>query len=77
MWLWGHSHITMLVYVNNNPVEIDVVDITLLDLMLRLQIPTKGVGVGVNNKLIRAAEWPLRILKDGDRLTVISASYGG
>ncbi|MDE6397364.1 MAG: MoaD/ThiS family protein [Muribaculaceae bacterium] len=37
----------------------------------------KGVGAAVNDIFVRQADWEKRILKEGDRIVFISASYGG
>ncbi|MCX2453501.1 sulfur carrier protein ThiS [Pedobacter sp. PLR] len=42
-----------------------------------LQIPVQGIAVAINQTIISKAEWPERLLRDGDRLTVIKATQGG
>lgn len=67
----------MLIFINNNPQKIDRDSCSIKDLLLSLDIPDKGVGVGVNNKLIKAKDWNAYSLNDGDRVTIIKATYGG
>lgn len=42
-----------------------------------LQIPVQGIAVAINQTIISKTDWPLRLLQDGDRLTVIKATQGG
>ncbi|WP_316752326.1 sulfur carrier protein ThiS [Pedobacter gandavensis] len=42
-----------------------------------LQIPVQGIAVAINQTIISKTEWPERLLRDGDRLTIIKATQGG
>lgn len=42
-----------------------------------LKIPAQGIAVAINQTIISKAEWPKRLLQDGDRLTLIKATQGG
>ena len=80
MWIWSHSHLKnniMLVYVNNEAVTIDDNENSVSDLLRLLNKGTKGLGVGINNKLVKAKDWDSTRLRQYDRVTLISASYGG
>lgn len=59
--------------LKNIPMEIDTIG-KLLDY---LNITRQGTGVGLNNTLVKASAWDLTHLKDEDRITIISATYGG
>lgn len=67
----------MRVYINSSsreiPKEIDTVS-KLLDYM---KVSKTGTGVGVNNRLVPSRDWDFQRLEEDDRITVITAAYGG
>ena len=67
----------MNIFVNNQPVAIDDSRSSISDLISFLELPDKGVAIGVNNKIVKAKDWTAFSLKEGDRVTVIKATYGG
>ena len=67
----------MNIFVNNEPVTIDDSRSSISDLISYLELPDKGVAIGVNNKIVKAKDWTAFSLKEGDRVTVIKATYGG
>lgn len=67
----------MNIFVNNIPEEIDDSKSSLKDLLIKLDLPDTGIGIGVNNKLIKAKDWDNFTLNQGDRVTIIRATYGG
>lgn len=67
----------MNIFVNNDPVTIDDSRSSISDLISFLELPDKGVAIGVNNKIVKAKDWTAFSLKEGDRVTVIKATYGG
>ncbi len=66
----------MKIQVNNKEVEI-FLDSTLVQLTEQLQLPTQGVAIAVNNKMIPRTEWELFTLHENDRLVIIKAACGG
>lgn len=66
----------MKIQVNNKEVEI-FPDSTLVQLTEQLQLPTQGVAIAVNNKMIPRTEWELFTLHENDRLVIIKAACGG
>ena len=40
-------------------------------------LPTSGIAVAVNNRMIPRTEWDAFILNDGDSILIIKAVYGG
>lgn len=67
----------MIVYLNSEikeiPEEVDTVG-KLLDFF---RIARTGTGVGINNRLVMAKDWDATRICPNDRLTVISATFGG
>lgn len=37
----------------------------------------RGVAVAVNGAVVRAADWPVTELREGDRVEVVTAHQGG
>ncbi len=50
---------------------------TIIDLLASQQIKAMGIAVAVNNRIVGRDEWGQRTLQEGDRVTVIQATYGG
>lgn len=67
----------MQLTVNNQTISLPSEVKTVLDLLRHRELPEKGIGVAVNNKIIISKNWGETLLKEGDAITVISASYGG
>ena len=66
----------MNVFLNNS--EICVAKrVTLKDLLGGQGITPTGIAVAVNNVIIPKDEWENRFLVNGDKVTVIRATYGG
>ena len=67
----------MLLFINNSPVEVPDSIKTIGTLLDHLRIKRQGTGVGINSRLVKAADLDNTPLKAEDRLTIISATYGG
>ena len=67
----------MTVFINDNPVNLPNDYMTIADLVKWKEIPSQGTAIAINNKLIKQENWKITNLKDQDRITIISASYGG
>lgn len=67
----------MNIYVNSEYREIPENVKTVGNLLDYLDIKRTGTGVGVNNRLIVARNWDSVSLQPDDRVTIISAAYGG
>lgn len=39
--------------------------------------PAKGIAVAVNQTIIAKSDWPLHVLRQGDRVMLIKATQGG
>ena len=66
----------MKVQVNNKEVEIDSVS-TLTQLIMKLELPSQGIAVAINNKMIPRTEWEHFSLQENDNLVIIKAACGG
>ena len=66
----------MKVQVNNKEVEIDSAS-TLTQLITQLKLPSQGLAVAINNKMIPRTEWECFSLQENDNLVIIKAACGG
>ena len=67
----------MTILLNDNPVKLPNDYMTVADFVKWKEIPSQGTAIAVNDKLIKQSQWPVTKLNDQDRITVISAAYGG
>lgn len=67
----------MNITINNLPVKLPSDHMTVKDLAEWKHIPENGTAIAVNDEMVRKADWPLTKLNDLDRVTVISAAFGG
>lgn len=67
----------MTIYINDHATEFPDKGISIKEILEIKNFPTGGTAVALNNKIIRRDRWESVILKDSDRLTVISAAFGG
>ena len=66
----------MKIYVNDKPVELP--DNCSLTEMLDAVGETKaGTAIAVNDAVVPAAKWDSLSLKEGDKVLLIKAAYGG
>lgn len=66
----------MKVYINQNETEVPE-GITVQELLDRQQIAAEGTAIAIDNKLVPKSEWSNRTLADGDKITLIRATFGG
>lgn len=66
----------MQVQVNGESREISQ-EASLEELLLSLSIPRERVAIELNQKVIRRAEWPVSILREGDRIEIVHFVGGG
>jgi sulfur carrier protein len=50
---------------------------SLADLVADSGAPTTGVAVAVNGEVVPRTDWPLRALRPGDRVEIVTAVQGG
>lgn len=67
----------MNILLNNIPTPLPRDFMTVEDLVEWKGIKPSGTAVAVNDKIIRKELWNLTKLSDLDRVTIISAAFGG
>ena len=66
----------MKIYINQK--EIEVLDsISVKELLDMQQISIEGTAIAIDNKLVPKNEWNDRILTEGNKITIIRATFGG
>ena len=65
----------MKVLVNNKEVETGAT--TLSQLTEELSLPTQGIAIAVNNRMITRTEWANYSLSEGISIVIIKAACGG
>ncbi|WP_300699034.1 sulfur carrier protein ThiS [Bacteroides sp.] len=65
----------MKVSVNNKEVETGAT--TLSQLTEELSLPTQGIAIAVNNRMITRTEWANYSLSEGISIVIIKAACGG
>jgi sulfur carrier protein len=66
----------MKVQVNNKEIEINI-STTVAQLADKLELPSAGVAVAVNNQMLPRTEWNVSMLQENDNIVVIKAACGG
>ena len=67
----------MTIFYNNNPENLPCDSMTVEDLATLKNIPQQGTAIAINDKLIKRDQWSVTPLKDLDRVTIITAAFGG
>lgn len=67
----------MNITINDNQVILPNDYMTISDLVKWKEIPSQGTAIALNDKLIKQDMWKITYLKDQDRITIISAAFGG
>ena len=66
----------MKIYINQK--EIEVQDSSSVKELLDMQqISIEGTAIAIDNKLVPKNEWNDRILTEGNKITIIRATFGG
>lgn len=60
-----------------NDQEVETGAINLLELSQEFELPSAGVAVAVNQRMIPRTEWKVFTLNDGDNILIIKAVCGG
>ncbi|HIZ26873.1 sulfur carrier protein ThiS [Barnesiella sp. An55] len=66
----------MKVYINQNETEVPE-GTSVKELLDLQQIAAEGTAIAIDNKLVPKSEWSNRTLTDGDKITLIRATFGG
>ncbi|MFI3269002.1 MAG: sulfur carrier protein ThiS [Rikenellaceae bacterium] len=66
----------MDISLNNAAVKLED-GATITALLAAQSIAETGVAVALNNRIVTRVEWATTEISDGDKVTVIQATYGG
>lgn len=66
----------MKIYINQKEIETQD-SISIKELLDMQQISIEGTAIAIDNKLVPKNEWNDRILTDGNKITIIRATFGG
>ena len=66
----------MNIYINQKEIEVQD-NISVKELLDMQQIAIEGTAIAIDNKLVPKNEWNDRILTDGNKITIIRATFGG
>ena len=66
----------MKIYINQKEIEAQD-SISIKELLDMQQISIEGTAIAIDNKLVPKNEWDDRILTDGNKITLIRATFGG
>lgn len=66
----------MKIYINQKGIEVQD-NISVKELLDMQQIAIEGTAIAIDNKLVPKNEWNDRILTDGNKITIIRATFGG
>ena len=66
----------MKIYINQKEIEVQD-NISVKELLDMQQIAIEGTAIAIDNKLVPKNEWNDRILTDGNKITLIRATFGG
>ena len=67
-----------MILVNGNPLRCDP-HLTIRDVLVELDIDpeTAGIAVAVDREIATRRDWPTRVLEDGARVEIVTATQGG
>ena len=66
----------MKIYINQKEIEVQD-NISVKELLDMQQIAIEGTRIAIDNNLVPKNEWNDRILTDGNKITIIRATFGG
>ena len=66
----------MKIYINQKEIEAQD-SISIKELLDMQQISIEGTAIAIDNKLVPKNEWNDRISTDGNKITIIRATFGG
>ena len=67
----------MIVIYNNETLSLPNDNMTLSELAKWKNIPLQGTAIAINDKLVKKDNWETTYLNNLDRVTVITAAFGG
>ena len=66
----------MKIYINQKEIEVQD-SISVKELLDMQQISIEGTAIAIDNKLVPKNDWNDRILTEGNKITIIRATFGG
>ena len=66
----------MKIYINQKEIETQD-SISIKELLDMQQISIEGTAIAIDNKLVPKNDWNDRILTEGNKITIIRATFGG
>ena len=66
----------MKIYINQKEIETQD-SISIKELLDMQQISIEGTAIAIDNQLVPKIEWNDRILTEGNKITIIRATFGG
>lgn len=67
----------MIIFLNNEPLDVPGDSITVADLMEFKNIKPQATAIAINNKIIRKDAWNVTAIPENSHVTVITAAFGG
>lgn len=64
------------ILLNGNPRE-EPAELTVAQLLIRLEMPSRGIAVELNQQIVPKSRHPEQKLQDGDRIEIVSLVGGG
>lgn len=65
----------MKIYVNNKDTVTEARNIA--DLAVELELPSDGIAIAVDNKMVKRSEWENTTLEENAKVLIIKAACGG
>ncbi len=62
--------------VNDTPQEF-LTELTLQELVDKLQIQTNGIAIAINNSVVKKTAWSSKLLQNNDEVLIIKSTQGG
>ncbi|WP_298997642.1 sulfur carrier protein ThiS [uncultured Tenacibaculum sp.] len=62
--------------VNDNQQEF-LTEVTLQELVEKLQIQTNGIAIAVNSSVVKKTDWSSKLLQNNDDVLIIKSTQGG
>lgn len=67
----------MNIIVNEKKLEFEVDNISISEIIEKLQIPTNGIAIAVGSSVVPKSKWETFCLEEGSKVTIIRATQGG
>jgi sulfur carrier protein len=63
--------------VNGKDIEIDIENITVLEMMKKLQVTDKVMAAAINMEVVKKDDWHSKLICDGDKVEFLQFVGGG